>query len=523
MRKEVSRVLKESTIYGLGSLIPRAAGIVLTPIYTTYLTRADYGIMSLAMMVSSMIGTVMILGQNGSLVLYYRSTAVHAEERRELLFNVFWFVMLVGGVLTALGFLFGPHAAKSLTGSNQVSFYPYLAIALLVAYIGVPQALQQSINRAQRQAKLYTGLQLATFAINTGFTLYFVVALRQGAYGSLKGTLVATIAMAPVGIYVCVRRWTPKVSAAALKRSMRYGLPLVPHYFSAWVLTYIDRYLLLYLSNTAQVGLYSLAYNFSMILNLFCTAINQAWAPIYFDLAESEEGRRTLPRLTTIYAAVVTVLAIGYTLLAPDLLLLLANRNFHAAVPVVPVVAGGYFFFALYMVVSTPIFHARKTWWAPAISGAAAVVNAGLNLVLIPAYGMIGAAWATFVGYGCMALIARVVSNRLQPGLYESRKLALLVGIYGLAMGVSIGFIELHLPIWLDVTVKAVVFLVLIGLMIVVGLASVGEVRSFLRRRPPRPAPVVDEQTEAAESLRRAHEVGGTPDDTGLLQDDLRD
>ena len=174
-----------------------------------------------------------------------------------------------------------------------------------------------------------------------------------------------------------------------------------------------------------------------MVLNLFCAAINTAWAPIYYDLADTAEGRAKLPRLTTVYASVVTALAIGYTLVAPDLLLVLANRRFHAAVAVVPVVAAGYYFFALYMVVSTPIFHRKKTGWAPVISGAAALINVGVNLVLIPRYGMFGAAWATLIAYAFMFLIARVISERLDRGIYENRNLIVLIATYAISLAAS--------------------------------------------------------------------------------------
>jgi O-antigen/teichoic acid export membrane protein len=193
MRKEITRVFKDSTVYGLGSLLPKAAAIVLTPIYTAYLTPTDYGVMAFAMMVSSMLGIVMTLGQNGSLVLFYRRTAEHAEDRRETLFTVFWFVVIFGAVILGLGFLIGPSVTHTLAGSKQVPFNPYLALALLIAFISLPQAMQQSINRALGQAKLFTAFQLTMFALNTGFTLYFVVALRQGAYGSMKGTLIAAL------------------------------------------------------------------------------------------------------------------------------------------------------------------------------------------------------------------------------------------------------------------------------------------------------------------------------------------
>ena len=517
MRKEVARVFKDSTVYGLGSMITKAVGVILTPIYTTYLTRSQYGIMSFVIMLSSMLGTLMFLGQTGSLILFYRSTSEDAEHRRELLFNVFWFTMLFGGVVLGICYAFGPRYSYLITGTSTIPFYPYLSIGLLIAYLGLPQAMQQSINRAQGQAKLYTGLALAGFAVNTLFTIYFVVTLRQGAYGSLKGNFAAAVAMLPIALVIIVRRWKPRFSARQLWRSLRYGLPLVPHYFAAWALTYIDRVLLLHLSTAAQVGLYSLAYNVSMVLNLFCASINTAWAPIYYDLADTAAGRAPLPRLTTVYSAVVTAIAIAYTLVAPDLLLLLANKRFHAAIPVVPVVAGGYYFFALYMVVSTPIFHRKKTAWAPIISVSAAAINVGINLVLIPRFGMMGAAWATFIAYVFMFAIARVLSERLDPGTYENRNLAVLIGTYIISLAASIVLVEIHLPIVLDLLVKAVLVLFLFFLLIVFRVATPTEMRAILHRSKRRRPMTADEEGEIA--ARQAEEVASMTDDTGFAPD----
>jgi len=517
MRKEVNRVFKDSTIYGVGAMIPRAVAVVLTPIYTTYLTRSQYGVMSFVIMLASMLGTLMFLGQTGSLILFYRPSSEDAEHRRELLFNVFWFTMLFGGVVLGICYALGPRYAHLVTGSNAIPFYPYLSIALLIAYLGLPQAMQQSINRAQGQPKLYTGLALAAFAVNTLVTIYFVVVLRQGAYGSLKGNLAAAVVMLPIALVIIVRRWTPHFSARLLWRSLRYGLPLVPHYFAGWALTYIDRWLLLRLSTAAQVGLYSLAYNVSMILNLFCVSINTAWAPIYYDLADTAEGRAQLPRLTTVYSAVVTAIAIAYTLVAPDLLLLLANRRFHAAVSVVPVVAGGYYFFALYMVVSTPIFHRKKTMWAPIISGSAALLNVGVNLALIPRYGMFGAAWATLVAYFFMFLLARLLAARLSPGTYETRSLIVLIATYCIALAASIGLIEVGLPIVIDLLVKASLVPVLFALLLLFRVATPAEMRAVLHR-PTRRRPM-SERDEAEIAARQVEEVASMTDDTGFAPD----
>ena len=516
MRQEVRRVFKDSTVYGLLGMITKAVSVILTPVYTAYLTQADYGVMSYVMMLSSMVGTIMFLGQTGSLILFYRSTSEEAEHRREMLFNVFWFTMLFASLMMLVCYALGPRYSYLVTGSRAVPFYPYLSLGLLIAFLGLPQAMQQAINRAQGQATLYTSLALLGFAINTGVTIYFVVVLREGAYGSLKGTLASAIVMLPIALVIIVRRWKPRFSLRLLWRSLRYGLPLVPHYFAAWVLTYIDRFLLLQLSTAAQVGLYSLAYNVSMVLNLFCASINTAWAPIYYDLADTPEGRAKLPRLTTVYASVVTALAIGYTLVAPDLLLVLANQRFHAAVSVVPVVAAGYYFFALYMVVSTPIFHHKKTTWAPIISGIAAAINVAVNLVLIPRYGMFGAAWATLIAYGFMFVIARMLSQRLEPGIYENRNLLVLIATYGISLVAAIGLIEVHLSISIDLLVKAALLPFLIGILILFKVTTIAEMRGALRR-PKRRS--LEESDEAELAARKAEEVAASTDDTGFSPD----
>jgi len=522
VRKEIARVFKDSTVYGLGSLLPRAAAIILIPIYTTYLTREDYGVMSFALTVSTMLGTVMILGQNGALSLFYRSTAERAEERRAMLFSVFVFVMLFGAVLLGLGFLIGPSTARRLTGSDQVPFYPYLALSLLIAFAGLPEALQQAVNRALGQAKLFTAFQLTAWAINTGFTLYFVVALHQGALGSLKGSLAAPLLIMPAAIFVLVKRWDMRFSFPALKRSLRFGLPLVPHYFAGWMLTFFDRYILMYLSTAAQVGLYSLAYNFGMIFSLFCSAINTAWAPIYYDLADTEDGRRKLPRLITVYCAAITVLAIGFTFFAPDLLLILANPRFHEAARIVPIISGGYFFFALYMIISAPIFHSRRTVIMPLISAGAAAVNVVVNFALIPRFGIVGAACATFAAYVCMAITARIMCSRLKRANFENAKLAALVVIYLLAMAAALVLVNLGLALWVDIAIKVALFPVFLGLLLVLRVTTLRDLMSFLKRRPPRPKKTATLEEEEAELERAAEESGHAPDDTGFNPDNQR-
>ena len=284
------------------------------------------------------------------------------------------------------------------------------------------------------------------------------------------------------------------------------------------MLTYIDRFLLLQLSTAAQVGLYSLAYNVSMVLNLFCASINTAWAPIYYDLADTPEGRAKLPRLTTVYASVVTALAIGYTLVAPDLLLVLANQRFHAAVSVVPVVAAGYYFFALYMVVSTPIFHRKKTMWAPIISGSRGGDQRGREPRADPAVRHVrrglGDARRLPLHVPDRARALRSGSTRAST---RTATWSVLIATYGISLAASIGLIEVHLPIVIDLLIKAALLPVLIGILILFKVTTIAEMRGALRR--PRRRARFPRATRPSSRHARPKRSAASTDDTGFSPD----
>ena len=482
--KEVKQVFKNSAIYGLGGLIPKLAGIVLVPIYTRFLLPADYGLLSLATMVTSMVGVLMMLGQNGSLTLFFRASQAGGDENeiKSLLFTVTAFTVGFSGLLFALMMLLGPWLMPYLVKSTDFAFNPYMIVALLTAFLGVPLGLLQAMYVARGKAGIYTLLNVSSFAINTGFTIYFVVALRQGALGSLKGTLVAAALLVPVSLWLLSRQMRLKFSMDWMRKSLAFGLPLVPHYFAGWILTFADRYMLERYTSMTQVGLYSLAYNISMVLNMVSSAINTAWGPMYYDLAATEEGRAKLPRLTTVYAAAVTGCALAYMLLSREMLLVLASTRYHDAAGLVPIVVAGYYFFALYSVLSTGIFYARKTKWVPIISAAAAVFNIGLNLWLMPRFGMWAAAWNTFAAYALMALIARIASARLSPIGFEDRSLLALLGVFFAAFAANFAVAALPIGLLAAIALKCVVLVLAFASFVWFRIVSVDELKDVWQR-----------------------------------------
>lgn len=519
MLKELKRVFKDTVVYGLGSLIPKAAGIILVPIYTRFLVPADYGIISLATMITTMVSNVMLLGQQGSLTLFLRQLENEGreDEARSLVFSAVAFVLVAGGLLLAILMAVGPAITPVVVGQPKFTYEPFMRIALLTAFATLPFGMLQAVNRSRGQSGTHTALQLASFALNTGITIWFVVSLRQGAYGSLKGNFGAALVLAPITLFLLVREMKFDLSGEWLKKSLAFGIPLVPHFFAGWMLTFSDRWILGHFRSLEEVGLYSLAYNLSMILNMAVIAINTAWGPVYYDLAGTEDGRAKLPRLITVYASAVTLVAAGYLLFSREALLLLATPRYHAAAALVPVIVAGYFGFAMYAVLSTGIFYAKKTSLIPIISAGAAILNIGLNWWLVPKYGMWASAWATLVAYTAMAIAARYFVERLFPGSFEDARLAKLVLLFVAVFGVNYAINIAGLNVWLTILLKLVVFALAAASLLWLDVIAISEARMLVERirdrRRPRTAAEDVAQVTSEETID-----GVMADDTGFRQ-----
>lgn len=492
MFKEVKRIFKDTVVYGMGSLLPKVAGIVLVPIYTRYLAPAEYGVISLAMMITTLVSSIMLLGQQGSLTRYLRMLEREGqhEDAGRMLFSAVIFTLVAASAILGVLLLIGPWATPFVVNQKAFTYDPFMRIALLTAFLTLPFGMLQAVNRSRGQSVMHTVFQLSNFVLNTGITIIFVVVLRQGAYGSLKGNFGAALILAPITLFVLARSMKAEFSLEWLKKSLAFGLPLIPHFLAGWMLTFSDRWMIGHFRTMEEVGLYSLAYNLSMIFNMFVSAINTSWGPVYYDLAATEEGRAKLPRLTTIFATSVTILGIGYLLFSREALLLLASARYHEAAPLVPIIVAGYFGFAMYAVLSTPIFFARKTKIIPLISGLAAAVNISLNWLLVPKYGMWAAAWMTLVAYGLMAVIARIISGRLFPGSFEDIRILKLVLVFVMAFAGNWLVNSADLGIWLSIALKLSVFVLAAGAMLWLDIITVTEAKKLIDKVGKRFKPV---------------------------------
>jgi O-antigen/teichoic acid export membrane protein len=214
-------------------------------------------------------------------------------------------------------------------------------------------------------------------------------------------------------------------------------MPLVPTALFLWTTNFSDRIFLVKLADTDEVGLYSVGVRIASAMVLLLTAFRLAWPAFAYSIDDEREAKRTYAYVLTYLVALTTWVATGLALLSPWIVDWIAAPAFAESSRVVGPLAFATVAFAAYIVVAIGVGRAKRTQFNWVVTGAAAAVNIALNLLLIPRYGMMGAAIATVAAYSTMFVGMVWWSQRIYPVPYQWRRVATAAGA-GLAL-VAIG------------------------------------------------------------------------------------
>jgi O-antigen/teichoic acid export membrane protein len=212
------------------------------------------------------------------------------------------------------------------------------------------------------------------------------------------------------------------------RQMQHFGLPLVPSGIALWVIDLSDRFFLVRMKGLAENGLYSIGVRISTAILLLLIALRTAWPAFAFSIKDDDEAKRTYGYVLTYVVYAACWLSLALSLLAPWLVRLLTTPRFYRASEVVPLLVFGGTAFIAFNVMSIGIGRAKRTQFNWVVTGAAAAVNVGLNFLLIPPYGMIGAAISTLVAYLVMFLGMTVRAQQVFRVPYQWRRVALASG-----------------------------------------------------------------------------------------------
>ena len=294
-----------------------------------------------------------------------------------------------------------------------------------------------SLFRVEERSAAFVSASLVNIFLTIGATLLLVVALDKGPIGVIVGNFIGTLIVYVVLVAYRREQLGLEFDRGLLREMNRFGIPLIPTALFLWVTNFSDRLFLVHLADTTEVGLYSVGVRIASAMVLLLTAFRLAWPAFAYSIEDDHEAKRTYAFVLTYLVALTTWVATGLALMSPWLVDWLAAPAFAESSRVVGPLAFSTVAFAGYIVVAIGVGRAKRTQFNWVVTGAAAVVNIGLNLLLIPPYGMMGAAVATVAAYSTMFIGMVWWSQRIYTIPYQWRRVvtAAATGLVLVAIG----------------------------------------------------------------------------------------
>ena len=431
---------KHSVIYGLGDVLSRLAGFLLIPLYTHYLTTADYGVLELLELTSYVLAVFLSLGMSDALLRFYFE--FEEQEKKDQVISVALITVWILSACGALGLsLFASTISQIVFDTPDL--FQLFQILFLSLFLMVSNEIPLALFRIEQRSLLYVSISLSRVLIQLVLNVLFVVQFDMGVMGILLGSLIAHAVTGAYLAFYVTRRIRFSYSFKLLREMTHYGFPMMWSWCGGFLLHYCDRFLLQRLASLSDVGIYALAYKFGFILNvILLTPFRRTWAPKQFEVAGQENARQTFSLVFTYYCAAQFFLTLGISAIIEEVIFLVSAPDYHSASRYVPLILLAYNFHGASSFLHFGILYEKKTRFLAYATLLAGVVNVLANIYLIPIWGIWGATGATLGAFALLFAVTYSVAQKLYYIPLERLRLAKLalaaIILYLLTLAVQI-------------------------------------------------------------------------------------
>jgi len=474
----MSKVLKNTFIYTIGNILPKIAGFILLPIYLHHLTPKDYGIVNSMNVLQTILAVIFSFALERSVLRLYYDYDLE-EDKTKFLGTISVSIFFISTGILVLVLLTRSLFQKIFA---SIDFFPFYLYAILTGYILAFFYIPKAYLMLKEKALSFISLSIVQFLTSSGFILFFIISRGQGAIGMLKGQLLGAIVIMPWTIFFAIKHFKLNFNFKMFKNAFAYSWPGIPTLLSAWVLNLSDRVFIARYFTLSDVGIYSLGYKIAGLGLLLFTAMNMAYKPLFFKLANSANqisARKQIEKYNSLFIYVVIAITFALVFFSKEIVYFFFDKRYESSYHIVVLISISYMFVNINSIFGGFLQQSKKVKQGMIIDIGTAILNIILNLLLIPRFGFYGAAYATIISFFSAFVIAYFYSMKYCYFVPVSWKYIWITIIF-------LGCIVLVFSFLINVQL-------IIGLLIKVGVVFLiatfffwkffNEIKSFLRLR----------------------------------------
>ncbi len=390
--KTMSLPAKASLWFMFCSVVNKGVSFITTPIFTRFLTQEEYGTVNIY---NTWMGIITIFATLELATGVFNKAMIKYSNDRD-------------GYTSSSLFL--------TTCTTIIAFILYLIISKIVpGVLGLPTKIVVMMFldifftttwsfytiRNRFDFKYRTIVAVTILANAVGSFLSVLLVWRLPDYhveAKIGGLLLVKILIYGVFYFLLLKKGRVLFNKDYWKYSVLYNLPLIPHYLSQQILNQSDRIMIDNMCGRADAGIYSLAYQLAVVVQLVTNAVHATFMPWCFQkLANGDEksiGKRAF-QIEMLIGIICTI----FSLFAPEFILILGGEKYYSAIYIVPPVSMSVLFVTIYSFFGNIEFYFEKTKFIMIASCAVAALNIVLNWIFIGIYGFVAAGYTTLVCY----------------------------------------------------------------------------------------------------------------------------
>lgn len=428
MHDPTRSVFRDSAIFGLGGVAGKAAAFLVIPFLTRLLTTEDFGRLDVLNALISTGILVLFLGTDvAALRLFYD---VREESRRRHLLATWYALMFAVAVPVGLSILAAAvPIASSLLGSRDHAGAVSAAGLALIA--GVAQLTTLGILRALGRPRDYMLLEGGALVANAILTVVVLAAWKPDVQTAIMALAVCWSVAALVGGTLIWPTIAVRPTRELARALLALGLPLAPAVIASAFADFFNRAYLLDSAGATEAAFYSLALRYASVALLVSTAIQLAWQPRAFHIADDGEGSRTLAAEARIIAVVLVTTCLVLQLVSPEAIQFLGAGQYHGSLQAVGLLLIGALFLGLFAIIATQSVLAKKTHHVGICVAIGVAVTVATNIVLASQLGATGTAFGVVLGNLCSLACVLVLgfSGQRLPIRWAPSTLIVVLGV----------------------------------------------------------------------------------------------
>lgn len=372
----------------LGKLFP----FLLIPILTEALTPLEYGVWAFFLAILSFVDPLVTCSAQNYLAKNY---FVKNESERGILIHNTIFIFICNFLLVSL--LMGGYCL--LIGSLRWEFLLIPVLSVFNSFI----VLKLLILRNENSSIVFGLLEISKVGCCFSLAVFLVLFTELGWVGCVIGFLTGTLVVSLISLKSMLKCPVnaKMLNLELIKEIYKLSLPLLPVGLANVANNAADKIIIARLLGESALGIYAISYSFGQLITLFIASYIKYWGPIYYKGAANGIVSYEFIRKSSFqYIPIIAALAlISYVVIDVFLFDLMVNDSFTEGKDIIPIiitalVIQGVFFFAIPFYIKT-----NRTKLLSLITIISAIINIGLNYILIPMFGLVGSAYSTLISY----------------------------------------------------------------------------------------------------------------------------